>query len=54
MELYKQKTGHSIVEPAHMVLDDLKLLFSKTQAPFKSLVKIVLSSLDVSYSDLVN
>jgi hypothetical protein len=44
VELYKQKTGHSIVEPAHMVLDELKLLFSKTEPPFKSLVKNALSS----------
>lgn len=52
MELYKQKTGHSIVEPAHMVMDELKLLFSKTEPPFKSLVKIVLSSLDVSVNPI--
>lgn len=54
VELYKQKTGHSIVEPAHMVLDELKLLFSKTEPPFTSLVKIALSSWDVSYSDPIN
>lgn len=51
VELYKQKTGHSIVEPAHMVLDEVMLRFSEPEPPFKSLVQIVLSSPIVSYAD---